>query len=274
MAKIIEYRDIPLDQLTIGKGQARTQDIGKDIDELAQSIDAQGLLQPIVVCPAQEDGKWEILTGQRRFLAHKRLGKNTISAAVLDQRTPEEEAKAISITENLMRRKLSGKELTDGILFLYKIYGTIKAVVQTTGLPYKDVKDHIKYPRLLPELKRMVDDHKIDINAAVKAQDAAADDDDEPNPEVAIKLAKEMAPMTGVQRKKLVKTRKEHPEKPIDDIIEDSKTGSRVTQIIATVTQDTHDAVQKFAHSEETTQDEAAAMLIEEALVERGFLYG
>ncbi len=272
MAKIIEYQNIPLDQLTIGKGQARTQDIAKGIDELAHSIDAQGLLQPIVVCPAQEDNKWEILTGQRRFLAHRKLGKDAISAAVLDQRAPEGEAKAISITENLMRRKLSGKELTDGILFLYNIYGTIKAVVQTTGLPYKDVTDHIKYPRLLPELKRMVDDHEIDINAAVKAQDAAIDYDDEPNLEVAIKLAKEMAPMTGVQRKKLAKTRKEHPEKPIDDIIEDSKTGARVTQIMTTVTQDTHDAIQQFAHSEETTQDEAAAMLIEEALIERGFL--
>ncbi|MCY4149205.1 MAG: hypothetical protein OXF73_07660, partial [Gammaproteobacteria bacterium] len=189
-------------------------------------------------------------------------------------RAPEGEAKAISITENLMRRKLSGKELTDGILYLYNIYGTIRAVVQTTGLPYKDVKDHIKYPRLLPELKRMVDNHEIDINAAVKAQDAAVGYDVEPDPEIAITLAKEMASMTGVQRKKLAKTRKENPEKPIDDIIEESKTGSRVTQIIATVTQDTHDALQQFANSEETTQDEAATMLIEEALVERGFLEG
>ena len=67
MAKIIEYREIPLDELVIGKGQARTQDLAKGIDELAISIKAQGLLQPIVVCPARESGKLEILTGQRRF---------------------------------------------------------------------------------------------------------------------------------------------------------------------------------------------------------------
>ena len=274
MAKIVEYRDIPLNQLTIGKGQARTQDIGKGIDELARSIDAQGLLQPIVVCPAQRDGKWEILTGQRRFLAHKRLEKDTISAAILDQRAPEEEIKTISITENLMRRKLSGKELTDGILFLYKHYGTIKAVVETTGLPNKEVTNHIKYPRLSQELKDMVDDHKIDINTALKAQDAAVDPDGEIDMDVAIKLAEEMAPMTGAQRNKLVETRKKHPEKSIDDLIEDSKTGSRITQIIATVTQDTHLAIQKFANSENVKQDEAAATLIGEALVERGLLDG
>ena len=86
-----------------------------------------------------EEGRWEILAGQRRFLAHKYLKKNAISAAILDERVDELQAKTISITENLMRRKLSGKELKDGILYLYKIYGTIKDVVIATGLPQNQV---------------------------------------------------------------------------------------------------------------------------------------
>lgn len=68
MAKIIEYRQISLDDLVIGKGQVRTQDTHRDVDQLAESIEKQGLLQPIVVCQAAKIGKWEILTGQRRFL--------------------------------------------------------------------------------------------------------------------------------------------------------------------------------------------------------------
>ena len=75
MAKIVEYRDVPLDELVIGKGQVRTQNPGAEIEDLAKSIEVQGLLQPILVCPARESGKWEILTGQRRFLAHKTLEK-------------------------------------------------------------------------------------------------------------------------------------------------------------------------------------------------------
>ena len=273
MAKIVEYRDIPLDDLVIGKGQVRTQDLGKGIEDLANSIKAQGLLQPIAVCPAREPGKWEILTGQRRFLAHRQLKKESIAAAVLDERVGEGEAKAISLTENLIRRKLSGKELTDAIVFLYNMYGTMKAVVETTGLPHGEVRGHVKYPRLLPELKEMVDDGSIDINVAVKAQDAATVEDyKNPDPQEAIKLAQEMGKMTGVQRKKLVKERKEYPEKPIDDVIENSKTGSKVTQIIATVTQDTHAALQRFAKEEGINQDEATVKLIEEALIGRGFL--
>ena len=273
MAKIIQYKDIPLDSLVIGKGQARTQDLGKDIDVLKESIKKQGLLQPIVVCPAKDSGKWEILSGQRRFLAHKQLGEKSISAAVLDKRVAEGEAKAISITENLIRRKLSGKELTDGILYLYHIYGSMKAVVETTGLPIQTVKSNVRYPRLLPELKKMVDSLEIGINAAVKAQDAAAGDD-EPDPDIAIKLAKEMHNMTGVQRSILAKQRKKSPDKPIDDVIEDAKTGSKVIQIVATVTQDTHSAIQQFAQEKETTQDEATVALIEEALAGHGLVEG
>ena len=272
MAKIIEYRDIPLDQLVIDRAQVRTDSPGKGVDDLARSIEVQGLLQPIVVCEARTEGKWEILTGQRRFLAHKRLRKETISAAVLDARVEEGQAKAISITENLMRRKLSGRELKDGILYLYNIYGSVKDVVSATGLPQSQVRDYVKYPRLLPKLKELVDQHLVDINAAVKAQDASEDEYGEPDPEVAFRLAKDMQPMSGVQRKKVLQDRKTNPDKPIDDVLEHAKTGARVIQIIATVTRETHRAIREFANEENINQDEAAAGLIEEALTERGLL--
>ena len=272
MAKIVEYRDIPLDDLVIGKAQVRTQTPGKEIEDLARSIKAQGLLQPIVVCAARDPNKWEILTGQRRFLAHKQLRRDAISAAIMDERVDEGQAKAISITENLIRRQLSGKELKDGILYLYNLYGSIKDVVETTGLPRQKVQDYVKYPRLLPELKQLVDDGTVDINAAVKAQDASNDDDGVPDPEVAIKLAREMAPMSGIQRQKISDERREHPERSVDDVIERAKSGARVTQINVTVTQGTHSALQQFAREEKTNQDEAAASLIQEALIGRGFL--
>jgi len=272
MAKVLEYREIPLDDLTIGRGQVRTQNTGQEIDELAKSIETQGLLQPIVVCQAREKGKWEILTGQRRFLAHKQLRKQKISAAVLDERVDEGQAKAISITENLIRRQLSGKELKDGINFLYNIYGTVKDVAETTGLPRNKISDYIKYPRLLKPLKELVDDGIVDVNVAVKAQDAASDEEGMADPQVAIQLAKEMAPMTGVQQKRVTREIKDHPERNINEVIEKAKTGSKVIQVIATVTQDTHSAIQQVAKEVGANQDDAVALLIEEALISRGTL--
>lgn len=274
MAKIVEYREIPLEDLVIGKAQVRTADPGKDVEDLAASIDSQGLLQPIVVCQATQKGKWEILTGQRRFLAHKLLKRDTISAAVLDEQVDEAEAKAISITENLIRRNLSGTELIDGITFLYNKYGSASAVAKATGIPYNDVRHYVKYPRLMPSLKKMVDDGEVDVKVALKAQDAVEVGDEAPNEKDAVKLAREMKSMSGAQRKKLVDERKENPESPVDDVIENARTGSKITQVIITLTGTAHAALQRYAKDQETTQDEAAASIIEEALVSRGFLEG
>lgn len=272
MAKIVEYKDIPLDDLKISKGQARLQDVGKEIDGLAESIRVQGLLQPIVVCQAREADKWEILTGQRRFLAHRILKLESITAAILDERVEEHEAKAISITENLIRRKLSGKDLIDGVTYLYKMYDNAKAVADATGLPYQDVLKYVKYPRLSQELKEMVDTGQVDVKVALKAEDAATDADGVVDVEAAATLAQEMETMTGPQQKKLAQERKKDPDRPIDDVIEDARTGSKVVQVVATVTQETHTALQQFAKAEGIKQDEAAATLLVEALIDRDLL--
>ena len=272
MAKIVEYRDIKLDDLVLGQGQVRTSSMGKGIEELARSIEVQGLLQPIVVCEARTPGKWEVLTGQRRFLAHKMLERESMAAAILDGRVEEREAKAISITENLIRRRLSGRELKDGILSLYNIYGSINDVWEATGIPKEQIRGYVKYPRLVPELKKLVDDGDVNINTAVKALDASADDGGQPDPQIAVILAKEMEPMSGPQRKNVVQQRRDNPEKPIDEVIETAKTGARVFQVIATVTQKTHQAIKSVQNDDNVTQDEAVAGLIDEALAGRGLL--
>lgn len=272
MAEIVDYRSIALDDLVLGRGQARLSKTGKEVEELAESISVQGLLQPILVCEARKPGKWEILVGQRRFLAHKMLNKETIAAAVLDSRVEEGEAKAISITENLIRRKLSGKELKDGIRYLYNIYGSIGDVWEATGLPKEKIRGYVKYPRLIQELKELVDGESVDINVALKAQDASEDDDGNPDPEVAVRLAQDMQEMTDIQRRKVVRDRKDNPDKPIEDLIEDAKTGGRVVQVNATVSLATLRAIQAYATEENMNQDEALVGLIEEALSGHGFL--
>lgn len=269
---IVETRSIPLDDLLLGQAQARTRDTGKEIEDLERSIQALGLLQPILVCPAAEEGKWEILAGQRRFLAHRNLKKEVIAAVVLDEGIQKHDAKAISITENLIRRNLSSSELVDGITALYNHYGTVAAVMRATGFSREKVNKYVKYKRLVPELKNLVDDGMIDVNVALKAQDASSDVDGGTDAALAVNLAHEMKPMSGAQRKRVVKEIKDHPDRPAEDVIEAAKTGKKVVQIVATLTQDTHVALGRFAKQEGGNRDEAAVMLIEEALVDRGFL--
>ena len=268
MPKIIKHREIPLKDFVIDVGQARTDDPGAEVNDLVNSIRTLGLLQPIVVCKAkksEDSDKWEILAGQRRFLAHKLLNLDTISTIVLDGRVTEEEAKAISITENLIRRKLTSKELIDGITFLYNRYGSITNVVNATGLSYNTVRMNVKYTRLVKELKTMVDKGELDLKIALWAQDAATIDA-ETNIEDAIMLAIEMSKMSGMQRKKVVSGRKENPTKNVEDVIEEAKSGTKITQITVTITQDTNKMIQKYANDKNVKKEEAVSDLIEEAL--------
>jgi ParB family chromosome partitioning protein len=203
------------------------------------------------------------------------LKKETIIAGVLDERVDEGEAKAISITENLIRRNLHGTELIDGITFLYNMYGgSEEAVHQKTGIPMAHIRDYVKHPRLkhAPKLKQLVDDQEVDARVALRALDAANVGDSSINEEDAVKLAKEMASMSGLQRKKLVKERQENPETSVDDAIEQARTGSKIRQVIVTLTGDAHAALQRFAKEEDVSQDDAAATFIEEGLIGRGFL--
>ena len=97
MTRIKEVKEIALSDLQIGIGQVRLREVSKEIDELADSIRQVGLLEPIVVCETEMPGKYEIVTGQRRFMAHQELQMESIMAAVLDERVDETTAKVLSV---------------------------------------------------------------------------------------------------------------------------------------------------------------------------------
>jgi ParB family chromosome partitioning protein len=275
MAQIIDYKDIPLTDLVIGKAQVRLSETSIDIEELAASIEKQGLLEPIVVAPAETEGKFQIILGQRRFLAHQHLKKDTIKAGVLDEPVDEVQAKVLSLTENLVRRDLNRKDLIDVCTALYKKYGSIVDVHKDTGLPKSQVSEYVKYDRLIPELKQLVDNEGVKVKTALRAQDAAMAgtlgalefDKDE-----AIKLAKEMTSMSDAQQKKIKDEIKQDPSIPVDEVIERAKSGSKITQIVVTLGENIHGSLSTYARDEETTLDDAAASLIETALSSKGYL--
>jgi ParB family chromosome partitioning protein len=270
MAKIVEFKDIPLDDLEIGKAQVRLRDVGRDINELADSINQVGLLEPIVVAPTEIDEKYEIILGQRRFLAHQELGLETIKAGILDGPVEEIEAKVLSVTENLVRRELNRKDLIDVCTYLYKQYASMRAVATETGLPYEKVREYVKYDRLIPELKTLVDGEGLEVKVALRAQDAAAIEG-KPDSQEAVKLAKEMSGMSGAQQRKIQQAREENPAASTDAIIEQAKSGGKVTQIVVTLGQQIHRSLGQFANEEEISIDEAASQLIENGLSLNGY---
>ncbi|MEI8373795.1 MAG: ParB/RepB/Spo0J family partition protein [Planctomycetota bacterium] len=261
IGKVVELQ---LDSLSIGKSQVRV-DASKGIRELAQSIAKVGLLEPIVVTHIG-DNKYEILTGQRRFLAHEILKYKTIQAIVVDRKVSQAEAKVISLTENLLREDLTQKEKIDACTSLFKTYGSFKIVAEQTGLSQVLVKEYVKYESLAPKLKQMVDDGKVDVRAALQAQRAAESTDGEVDETAAVKFAKELVPMSGVQRKQFIKAAESDPEATPEEKIEKGRKQPELKQILVTLEAGLHHKLQKFAKNEGVSQDEAASSLIEKAL--------
>lgn len=273
MAKIVEFKDIPLGDLGIGTSQVRLSDVQKEIGELAKSIAKVGLLEPILVAPSEssESGeKYEIILGQRRFLAHEELGEKTIKAGILDERVEEIQAKVLSVTENLVRRNLNRKDLIDVCTYLYKHYASVKVVSDETGLPYEKVREYVKYDRLIPELKRAVDNGEANLKAALRVQDALAIEGD-PDPQDAVKLAKEMTPMSGAQQENIRKKLIEDPDASVDELVEQAKSGGKVTQISVTLGRQIRNSLGQFAKDEGTNVGDAAAQLIENGLSRGGY---
>ena len=111
MFKIIEVAKIKS-----GKNIRNERDTS--IQELADSIERNGLINPIMVKPIGS-GKYEVIAGHRRFEAVKRLGLPHIECNVTDE-TSEKDLMLAQIAENVQRKDMSALELVDDIAELHK----------------------------------------------------------------------------------------------------------------------------------------------------------
>jgi ParB family transcriptional regulator, chromosome partitioning protein len=96
--------EIPLDQIERNPFQTRSQFDEAKLSELAQSIAASGVVQPIVVRPLS-GGRYQLITGERRWLASKKANKTTIPAIV--RQVSDEQTLEMTIVENLQRADLN-----------------------------------------------------------------------------------------------------------------------------------------------------------------------
>jgi ParB family chromosome partitioning protein len=97
-------REIPVDLIQRGKYQPRRDMDSEALQELANSIKVQGVLQPIVIRSVGE-GKFEIIAGERRWRAAQLAGLGAIPALIRD--VPDEAAIAMSLIENIQRENLN-----------------------------------------------------------------------------------------------------------------------------------------------------------------------
>jgi ParB family chromosome partitioning protein len=161
---------LPLDLLQRGKYQPRTDMREESLNELAQSIKSQGLVQPILVRPLPKGGagetqRYEIIAGERRWRAAQLAGLGDIPAVIRD--VPDEAAVAMALIENIQRENLNPLEEAGALQRLIQEFGlTHQAAAEAVGRSRAAVSNLLRLMELAEEVKQLLEQRSIEMGHA------------------------------------------------------------------------------------------------------------
>jgi ParB family chromosome partitioning protein len=161
---------LPVDLLQRGKYQPRADMRTESLGELADSIKARGLVQPILVRPLPrpnpaESQRYEIIAGERRWRAAQMAGLTEIPAVIRD--VPDEDAVAMALIENIQRENLNPLEEARALLRLIEEFGlTHQAAAEAVGRSRAAVSNLVRLMELTDEVKEMLEHRQIEMGHA------------------------------------------------------------------------------------------------------------
>ena len=160
--------EIPLDQIERNPYQTRTRFDEAQLTELTQSIAASGVVQPIVVRPLSSPSgqvKYQLITGERRWLASRKAGKATIPAIV--RQASDEQTLEMTIVENLQRADLNPMEQARAYQRLSQDFKMTQEQMATrTGKERASVANFLRLLRLPEQIQHKVESGDLSFGHA------------------------------------------------------------------------------------------------------------
>lgn len=154
----------PLDMLQPGKYQPRIDMSQESLEELADSIRAQGLVQPIVVRPIN-GGRYEIIAGERRWRASKLAGLDEIPVLIRD--VSDRSAIAMALIENIQRENLNPMEEANALFRLREEFSmTHQEAAEAVGRSRAAVSNLLRLRNLNEDVKRLVENCDLEMGHA------------------------------------------------------------------------------------------------------------
>ena len=155
--------DVDIDLLRPNKFQPRTQMDDGRIEELAQSIRSNGVIQPIVV--RKSESGYEIVAGERRWRASQRAGLLKVPVVVRD--IPDERLLAAALIENIQREDLNPIEEAHAYRRLSDEFGlTQEQIAESVGKDRSSVANYVRLLRLPPEVRDHVGGRALSMGHA------------------------------------------------------------------------------------------------------------
>ncbi|MCS3903440.1 ParB family chromosome partitioning protein [Methylohalomonas lacus] len=155
---------LPVDLIQRGRYQPRIDMKTERLQELADSIKAQGVVQPIVVRPIAE-GRYEIIAGERRWRAAQLAGLHEIPAVIRD--VSDQAAMCLALIENIQRENLNPIEEARALeRLLHEFEMTHDGVADAVGRSRASVSNLMRLLELRPEVREMVESGDLEMGHA------------------------------------------------------------------------------------------------------------
>lgn len=159
-----ELRHLPVECLQRGRYQPRRDMSADALAELAESIRAQGVMQPIVVRPLSEN-RYEIIAGERRWRAAQMAELDVIPAVVRD--VPDEAAIAMALIENIQRENLNPMEEAQALSRLKEEFGlTHQQVADAVGKSRAMVTNLLRLMSLEADVRMLLEHGDLEMGHA------------------------------------------------------------------------------------------------------------
>lgn len=163
-----ELREMPVELLQRGQYQPRVDMRQDSLEQLADSIKAQGIVQPIVVRPVGNRGdvqRYEIIAGERRWRAAQLAGLATIPAVIRD--VPDKSAIAMALIENIQREDLNPLEEARALDRLIREFDLTHAeAAKAVGRSRASVSNLLRLQDLSAKVKPLLEDRQIEMGHA------------------------------------------------------------------------------------------------------------
>jgi len=240
------------------------------IEELAASIKKHGLLQPVVLVGTVDSTKpYELIAGQRRFLAHKFLKAETIKA-VFAGNLDKTNIILRSLIENMQRVELDYADTSDAITHLFNKFGkNERKVAQETGLSLRRVREYISIDALASEkIKEQLKKKKItpiDVKRALRAAK-----NNIPKAERLIDLIIDVKP-TPDQKKRIPDFGARLENASAEKILEEAMRVPVQKSIVLTLSDAVREGLNRATAELKIEPDELAAKVLQEWLTTQGF---
>jgi ParB family chromosome partitioning protein len=163
-----QQRTLPVGSLQPGKYQPRTRMDKDSLEELAASIRAQGLMQPILVRPiggGLGDDRYEIVAGERRWRAAQMAGLSEVPTLIRE--IPDESALAMALIENIQRENLNPLEEAQGLQRLIDEFSmTHQQAADAVGRSRPAASNLLRLLQLVPPVQELLMAGEIDMGHA------------------------------------------------------------------------------------------------------------